>query len=459
MEASTALPFVDTNIIPDRNAGIGSLLLDLQDSRDPDRGEQPLLSPAFAFVDVGVSRAKVATTLKTLLTTELGMDVDYAATERLEAVPCANVVPLGEKWARVRGCLSRMISSKGATREVRDWHCVVGRQGKVSSVAYAYDLHGNEVWESYFMGRAFLVSGERVEFTDPALDEMLAPDVREIEARIERERRREGDPGLPGRSWDGYRLVKAPLEAGLAEFGIVLHTTDVPPRTRDRQNVLFLGNVVNQHPQDDRARELDRVSANVEEGDLVIVQADEAEASSIEVLRVRGRAGQATRERVRWIDTRKLEVLTPVRGSGTWRRTAVRPELERVAGLLVGCLGRKVRSPGRSREDGEVLVRRYLRHVFATYFRASPIEAVLRVAVREAVRRLPSDGFPTGIPVFAGDRRDARGGAVRSDPSPLVSEADLGRLGLGTRSCDDDRRAEDRSRELQSETSEREGHR
>lgn len=455
MEAPTALPIVDTSIIPDRNAGIGSLLLDLQDSRDPDRDEQPLLGPAFAFIDVGVSRAKVATTLKALLARELGMDVDYAATERLEAVPYANVVPLGEKGAEIRGCLSRMISSTGATREVRDWHCVVDRQGKVSSVAYSYELHGNEVWESYFMGRAFLVSGERVEFADPALDAMLAPDVREIEARIDRERRRDGDPGLPGPSWDGYRLEKAPLEAGLAECGIVLHRTDVPPRTGGRQNVLFLGNVLNQHPQDDRARELDRISANMKEGDIVVVQADEAEASSIEVLRVRGRPDRTTRERVRWIDTRTLEVLAPVRGTGSWRRTPVKPELERLVSGVIDCLRRKAGPPECGHEGHEVLVRRYLRHVFVTYFRASPVEEVLRVAVREALRRLPSGAVPTGIPVFTGDLQDAHGGALRSDPSPIVSEADLDRLGFGTRSRGDDRRAAGRRRELSSERSER----
>src|SRR5512139_2414117 len=61
MKAQTVVPFVGTNIIPDRNAGIGSLLRDLQDSRDLNREGPPLLDPAFAFIDVGVSRAKAAT--------------------------------------------------------------------------------------------------------------------------------------------------------------------------------------------------------------------------------------------------------------------------------------------------------------------------------------------------------------------------------------------------------------
>ena len=107
MKAQTAVPFVDTNIIPDRNAGIGSLLWDLQNPQDPDRDGPPLLDPMFAFIDVGVSRAKVSTALKTLLASDLKMDVEYVATERLEAVPYANVTLLGDEgredpWAFVR---------------------------------------------------------------------------------------------------------------------------------------------------------------------------------------------------------------------------------------------------------------------------------------------------------------------------------------------------------------------
>ena len=167
MKAQTAVPFVDTNIIPDRNAGIGSLLWDLQDSQDPDWDGPPLLGPEFAFIDVGVSRAKVSTTLKTLLASDLKMDVDYVATERPEAVPYANVTLLGDRAEKIRGYLSGMISSKETTREVTDWHYVVDRKGKVSSVAYSYNHYGNEVWEAYFMGRPFMFSGEKVEFLRP----------------------------------------------------------------------------------------------------------------------------------------------------------------------------------------------------------------------------------------------------------------------------------------------------
>src|SRR5512142_391457 len=150
MKTHTPVPFVDTNIIPDRNAGIGSLLWDLQNPRDPDRAGPPLLNPEFAFIDVGVSRARVATVLRTLLASDLEMDVDYVATERLEAVPYANVTLLGDRAEKIRACLSGIFSSKGAACEVKDWHFVVDRNGKVSSTAYSYPLHGNEVWEAYF---------------------------------------------------------------------------------------------------------------------------------------------------------------------------------------------------------------------------------------------------------------------------------------------------------------------
>src|SRR5512136_2188651 len=106
MEARTAVPCVDTNVIPDRNAGIGSLLWDLQHPRDPERDGPPLLAPEFAFIDVGVSRARVSTVLKTMLAGDLEMDVDYVATERPEAVPYANVTILGETAQKIRACLS-----------------------------------------------------------------------------------------------------------------------------------------------------------------------------------------------------------------------------------------------------------------------------------------------------------------------------------------------------------------
>jgi hypothetical protein len=394
-ERSRAVPFVDTNIIPDRNAGIGSLLWDLQNPRDPDQDGPPLLDPEFAFIDVGVSRAKVATALKALLASDLRMDVVYVATERPEAVPYAHVTPLGGRAERIRECLSRMISSKEATREVTDWHYVVDRKGKVSSVAYSYNLHGNEVWEAYFMGRTFMYSGERVEFADPTLDGMLATDAPKIEATIDLERKQDGDPSQPGPSWDGYRVERNPLEAGLAECGITLQKTDVPQRIKDRQNVLFLGNVLNHYPKDAQVRELDRIAASMQEGDIVIVQVDETETSSIEVLHVKGQGAQRTRERVRWINTRTLEIEQPVRGQGSWRRIRVKPEVERTVSRLVECLGMKADSPEWSQEDHKVLVRRSVGHVFGTFFRAVPVEETLRIAIQEAVRRLPPESDPS----------------------------------------------------------------
>ncbi|HEX9135954.1 MAG TPA: hypothetical protein VF905_03285, partial [Nitrospirota bacterium] len=412
MKAQTAIPFVDTNVIPDRNAGIGSLLWDLQDARDSDRDGPPLLIPEFAFIDVGVSRAKAATALKTLLARDLKMDVDYVATELPEAVPYANVTLLGDRAEKIRGHLSGMSPSKATMYAVTDWHYVVDREGNVSSIAYSYNHYGNEVWEPYFMGRTFMYSGEPVEFSDPKLNEMLAPDVQKIEARIDLERKRDSDPSQPGPSWDGYRMERDPLRAGLAEFGITLQKTDVPQRIRDRQNVLFLGNVLNHYPQDEQARELDRIAANMQEGDIVIVQVDETETSSIEVLHVKGQGTKKTRERVRWIDTKKLEVLKPVRGPGSWRQICVKPGLERTVSRLVDCLGRKVTSPGWSRKDHKVLVRRYISHVFGVFFRALPVEETLRLTIREALRRLPSEGGPKGIPVFTDDVKDAYGGAL-----------------------------------------------
>ena len=420
-----AIPFVDTNIIPDRNAGIGSLLWDLQDSQDPDRDGTPLLGPMFAFIDVGVSRAKVSIALKTLLASDLKMDVYYVATERLEAVPYANVTLLGDMAEKIRGQLSGMSPSKKNTYQITDWHYVVDCTGRVSSVAYSYHLYGNEVWESYFMDRTFMSSGEKVEFSDPKLDEMLAPDVRKIEAKIDLERKRDSDPNQPGPSWDGYRMEKDPLQAGLAKFGITLQKADVPQRIKDRQNVLFLGNVLNQYPHDEQARELERTAANIQEGDIVIVQGDEVETAFIEVLHVKGQGAQKTRERVRWINTRKLEVQKPGRGPGSWRQIHLKPALDPIVSHLIDCLGRKVTSTKWSQENHKALVQQYIKYFFGTFFRALPVEETLRVAIREALWRLPSGIGLKGIPVFKGDAKDADGGALGVDPSPIVSEADI----------------------------------
>ena len=424
-KAQTAIPFVDTNIIPDRNAGIGSLLWDLQNPQDPDRDGLPLLDPEFGFIDVGVSRAKVSTALRKLLVSDLRMAVDYVATERPEAVPYANVTLLGYRAEKIRRCLSAIFSSKGAKCEVKDWHFVVGPKGNVTSVAYSYHLYGNEVCESYFMGRTFMYSGQQIEFSNPELDETLAPDVAEIEERIDLEKKRDSDPHQPGPSWDGYRIEKNPLELGLAEFGITLQKTDVPKRIKGKQNVLFSGNVLNHYPKDEQTRELDKIAANMEEGDIVIIQTDDVETPSIEVLHINRQGAQKTRERVRWINTRKLEVQKPVRGTGSWRQNSMEPLVKRMASRLIDCLGMKVSSPEWNQQDHKILVHQHISHVFRTFFRALPVEETLRIAIREALRRLPGEGGPKGIPVFKDDAKDAYGGALGLDRSPIVSEADL----------------------------------
>lgn len=396
MKTQTAVPFVDTNIIPDRNAGIGSLLWDLQNPQEPDWDGPPLLDPEFAFIDVGVSRAKVSTALKTLLASDLRMNVNYVATERLDAVPHAMVTSLGNRAETIRRCLSAICSSKGSRCEVKDWHFVVDRTGTIASIGYSYHLHGNEVWEAYFMGRPFMVSGQPVEFSDSTLNEMLGPEVAKIEARMDLEKR-DGDRGQPTLSWNGYRMEKNPLEAGLAEFGITLQKTDVPRRIEGRQNVLFLGNVLNHYPQDERVREFDSISANMEEGDIVIVQVDEVESSSIEVLHVKGHGARKRQDRVRWINTKTLEIQKSVGVSGSWRKIHVRPELDRMASRLIECLENEARAPEWSQKNHRIFVRQYINHVFGAFFRALPVEETLRIAVPEALRRLPSDGGPLNL--------------------------------------------------------------
>jgi hypothetical protein len=383
------------------------------------------LNQAFSFIDVGVSRARASVALKLLLAHDLNMDVEYVATELPDAVPYANVTPLGDRAEVIRRCLSGMISSGKTTLEVTDWHYVVDNKGKVSSVAYAYHLYGNEVWEGYFLGQPFMVSGEKIKFHDPALDEMLAPDVLKIETGMDLEKNRGSHPYRPGLTWEGYRIEKSPLEAGLAEFGITLQKTDIPERINGRQNVLFLGNVLNHYPQDKQARQLDRFSANMQEGDIVIVQVDELEESSIEVLKVKGQGAWKTRERIMWINTSKLEIQMSACGSAVGRQIFLKPELEQITRLLMGCLDKKIKSAEWSQKEYKILVHQYINLVFRTFFRALPVKETLRVAIREALRRLPSEGCMKGIPVFKDDGQDAYGGVLGLDPGPIISEEDL----------------------------------
>src|SRR5512139_1883425 len=126
-----------------------------------------------------------------------------------------------------------------------------------------------------------------------------------------------------------------------------------------------------------------------------------------------------------WINTKTLEVQKPVRSPGSWRQIRLKPEVERMVSRLIECLGRKVSSPDWSQQNHRLLVHQYTSHVFKSFFRALPVEETLRLTIREALRRLPSEGGPKGIPVFTDDVKDAYGGALGLDPSPIVSEADL----------------------------------
>jgi hypothetical protein len=423
MKVQGKIPFVDTTIIPDRNAGIGSLLLDLQNSYFPDRDGQPLLGAQFAFIDVGASLAKVSTTLKTLLVRDLNMSVEYVSTELPEAVPYAYVNLPGDRVEQIHGYLSAMISSKDTRREVTDWHYVVDVKGKVSSVAYSYNHFGNEVWEAYFMGRSFIMSGEKIEFRDTLLDKMLAPDVQKIEAWINLEKKQESHTSKILPSFEGYRMEKNPLEAGLAEFGIILQRTDVPQRITGKQNVLFLGNVLNLYPQNEQVSELNRIAVHMQEGDLIIVQADEMEKSYIEVFLVKRQGTWNSRERVRFIINNKLEVHKP--GPGSWQQIQLKPVLERIKNHLIDCLERKEISQDRSQGKHKVLDNQIINYVFATFFRALPVEETLRIAIRECLRRMPSKGVLKGIPVFREDAKDAWESPLGVDQNPIVSEADL----------------------------------
>lgn len=421
MSAQFAVPYVDTNIIPARNAGIGSLLLDL---RQPHDGP-PVLATAFAFIDVGVSRAMAATTLKSLLANDLGMEVSYVATEIPGAVPYAYVTLPGERAEQIRQYLSGMISSKGIMREVIDWHYVVDQMGKVSSIAYSYDHYGNEIWESYFMGRTFMVSGEKIEFQDPVLEKLLSPDVKRIEAVVDLETKQDKDPGQPAPSPDGYAFEMNPLEAGLAEFGIALHKTAIPQRINEMQNILFIGNVLNHYPQDEQARAFDRITVEMQEGDIVIVQADDIEMPCIEVFNVKGYGSGKTFERILWVNTAKLEVRKPPNDQGSWQQIQLKPVLERIVNRLLECLERKLIYPHWNQKEHKVFIHQNINLVFGTFFRALPVEKTLRIAIREALRKLPSQEGLNGIPIFKEDHEDAFGNPLTLGLNPIIPEEDF----------------------------------
>lgn len=220
------------------------------------------------------------------------------------------------------------------------------------------------------MGRPFLYAGETMEFSDPELDSLTAPVVAEIETRMDRE------PPAPCR--DGYRVEISPLETQLAKFGITLQKTEIPHRIEGKQNILFLGNILNNYPPQEQARELDGISDNMAAGDLIIVQVDEMESAFIDVLKVKTDGKQRTRERVRWINTKTLEIHQRVTDSGSWRQINLKPELDRMFSGVIASLG----------VSGNSLARQTISQVFRSFFRAMPVEKTARIALREISRRL-----------------------------------------------------------------------
>jgi hypothetical protein len=178
------LPFVDTNVIPDRNAGLGAFFGSSESSKSGSDGP-PLLNTLFAFTDVGVSRAKVATALKTLLANDLRWTWNMWPLKCPEAVPYANVTLLGARAEKIRGHLSGMSPYKGESRpRSRTGIIVVDRTGKVSSVAYSYHLYGNEVWEPISWGGRSCAQVTR-SVLGPEAGRDAGPDVQKIEAMID----------------------------------------------------------------------------------------------------------------------------------------------------------------------------------------------------------------------------------------------------------------------------------
>ncbi len=391
------VPIVDTNVIPDRNAGIATLLLDLQSHASPEPDGQPLLANEFGLIDVGVSRATVAGPLKALLSQDLQMNVLYVATERPEAVPYAYVFHHGEYAGKIRSGLSRMISTKSASREVEAWHYAVDSHGKISSIGYSYRLYGNEVWESYFMGQAFLYGGERIAYADPDLDLMLATEVRKIEAMMSGKKMRDSHSGHLLTELGEYRIEIDPLEKGLKALGIQLQRTAIPNRIDGKQNVLFLGNVLNHYPKSEQIHELERVTSTMEEGDLIILQMDGLHPSFIEVSRIKKEGGQRKRERVRWIDTSRLELYKPDHGSDRWQKIDIKPMVQHMVTRFMECLDRQVTLAACQQSNYRVLCHQIVSHVFSTFFRTPPSARIMRIAIREALRRLPTEDGPKGL--------------------------------------------------------------
>jgi hypothetical protein len=273
------------------------------------------------------------------------------------------------------------------------------------------------------MGREFMVSGEKIDFSDPILDQLLAPDVAKIESMIDL--KGDSSQDLLDLSRHGYKIEINPLEAGLTAFGISLQKTDVPQRIDDKQNVLFLGNVLNNYTQNERTREFHRIAAGMTDRDIIIIQVDEPDECSINVLHVKVDGEKKTYERLRWINTHKLEIREPIRGTDSWKIILLHPQLEQIMRRLVECLANKMIFPEVPQKQFKSLLYQHINQVFRSFFRASPVDATLRIAIREVLRSLPSNGGLKGRPVFKDEGKDLYGGTVTLDLGPIVSEEDL----------------------------------
>jgi hypothetical protein len=108
-----------------------------------------------------------------------------------------------------------------------------------------------------------------------------------------------------------------------------------------------------------------------------------------------------------------------------WQQIQLKPVLDRIRSRLIDLIWVKRILPEWNQEQHQFLAHQSIHHVLATFFRALPLETTLRIAIREALRRLPCEGGLKGIPIFEGDSQDAYGGALMFDPSPIVSEADF----------------------------------
>jgi hypothetical protein len=254
------------------------------------------------------------------------------------------------------------------------------------------------------MGRPFLYAGETIEFSNPELDAVMAPVVAEIEEAMHLSRIQ----ARPASFGDGFRVEWNPIESSLAASGIALQATEVPQRIPGKQNVLFLGNVLNQVPRHEQARQLARISSHMTPGDLVIVQSDEAPTAGIDVCQVTERDGQRTLLRMRRIDTATLEVHQSTTGPERWKTTSINAGVIHAADQAWQSLCATDVFTTPLEEPSQRMVRRQFHHVFATFHRAMPTPETIDIAAREVLRRLsPGTKLPGTSSCLPGGKRIA----------------------------------------------------